>query len=126
MQGGQGTAAPKLDGNLFYSGKFSETKAVENSVNFYACSPAPFDISGRKVTASPNFDVLLRPCVTCSEMVAQQFSEISRRGKCILKALLVRYIAELELEQQDHRAVREIHCGIYTYDQLVQSSLPSV
>ena len=49
--GGKGPAVPpKLGRNPFHSGKFSEG-TIGRSGNFSACSPALFDISGRKFTA---------------------------------------------------------------------------
>ena len=48
--GGCSPTLPKLGRNSFLSGKFS-ARTIGNSGNFSACSPAQFDLSGRKFTA---------------------------------------------------------------------------
>ena len=51
--GGRGLQPPKMGRNPIHSGKFS-VRIIANLGNFSACSPALFDISGRKSTAPLN------------------------------------------------------------------------
>ena len=51
--GGQEGCSPKLGRNPFHPGKFPE-RTIGNLSNVSACSPALFDISGRKLTAPLN------------------------------------------------------------------------
>ena len=79
---------PKLGRNSFQSGKFSE-RVIGNLGNFSAYSPALFDISGRKFTATLRFNVFLRPCIQIPNPTPSHSKQIKYR---ILLDTLLRYL----------------------------------